>query len=193
MQHEQPTNYGGSPEATIQQPPMAQKQAQPLSINDNGVRPRSLESVPVVKVWSIRGVEYAIMTAMLFAVAISINWAVVALVNGSTGFVELSAPLALLIVSLPILAFFFMRLKKAELLNPQLKTESTKRRFSQVAQIVSFAVVFFALLGIVASLLAAVSGETEGLGKTIGTAFVFVVIWGGVFSYYWANEHRLGQ
>lgn len=148
------------------------------------------ESVPVVKVWSIRGVEYAIMTFMLWAIAISVNWILVALINGMTGFVELSAPVSLMIVSLPIFAFFFLRLKKAELAHSNLRVESTKRRFSQITQMISFVVCFFSLLTIVASCIAAVGGESDGLGKTVGTAFVFLVVWAGVFVYYWFDEHK---
>ncbi len=148
------------------------------------------ESVPVVKVWSIRGVEYAIMSFMLWFVAIAINWVVVALINGESGFVSLSPPLALMIVSIPIFAFFFLRLKKAELADPRLKTESTKRRFSQITQIVSFIVTFSALLTIVGSILASIGGESNNLGKTIGTAVVFIVVWGALFAYYWVDEHR---
>ncbi|MDZ7785606.1 MAG: DUF5671 domain-containing protein [Candidatus Saccharibacteria bacterium] len=151
------------------------------------------ESVPVVKVWSIRGVEYAIMTFMLWAIAVAVNWVLVALVNGSTGFVALSAPLALLIVSLPVFALFFIRLKKAELADPSLRAESSKRRFTQITQIISFAVIFFALLGIVASLLAAIGGESDDLGKTIASAFMFVLVWGGMFTYYWFDEHRMSR
>jgi hypothetical protein len=193
------------PNQTLAQPTVTNSSWNPPTIEKSEPEPNTTnnfnlfgqteqkESVPVVKVWSIRGVEYAIMTFMLWAIAVSVTWVLVALVNGLTGFVELSAPLALMIVSLPIFAFFFLRLKKAELDDSSLKTESTKRRFSQITQIVAFAVIFFSLLGIVASIIGAMGGESEGLGKVIGTAFVFLVVWGCVFAYYWFDEHRMSR
>ncbi len=150
----------------------------------------SKESVPVVKVWSVRGVEYAIMSFMLWSIAISVTWVIVSLINGLSGFGALSPPLALLIVSLPFFAVFFLRLKKAELIQPELKTESTKRRFSQITQIVSFAVIFFSLLSIVASILAKIGGDEIDLAKTIFSALAFIVVWGTLFAYYWVDEHR---
>ena len=148
------------------------------------------ESVPVVKVWSVRGVEYAIMSFTLWAIAISITWVPVALITGSTGFIALSPPLALLLVSLPIFAFFFLRLKKAELADPKMRVESTKRRFSQITQIVSFVVCFVSLLTIVSSILAAMGGESDNVGQTISSALVFLVVWGGLFMYYWRDERK---
>ena len=154
--------------------------------HSSGIR----ESIPVVKVWSVRGVEYAIMSFMLWAIAISLTWVIVSVINGQTGFVNLSGALSLAIVSLPIFSFFFLRLKKAELLNPELRLESTKRRFSQLTQIVSFSVTFFASLALVSGLLSAIGGESDNLGKNVGTALVFMVIWGALFMYYWIDEHR---
>lgn len=197
--HNQP---GGAPQQPYQpahhepQPPTNPSNSIAASVstmpefNEEPAESNSRESVPVVKVWSVRGVEYAIMSFMLWGLAIAVNWVLVALVNGESGFVQLAAPLSLLIVGLPIFAVFFLRLKKAELMNPKLKLESTKRRFSQITQIVSFFVVFFASLTIVASLIASAGGESENLGKTIGTAFVFIVVWGALFAYYWVDEHK---
>lgn len=159
-------------------------------LSTKGLTFNGVESVPVVKVWSVRGVEYAIMSFMLWALAIALTWVIVSLINGQTGFVNLSGALSLMIVSLPIFGFFFLRLKKAELANPDLRIESTKRRFSQITQIVSFFVIFFASLGLVSSLISATSGETDGLGRTVGTALVFIVVWGALFAYYWFDEHR---
>jgi len=152
--------------------------------------PENKESVPVVKVWSVRGVEYAIMSFMLWAITIAISWVIVALINGTSGFAVLSGPLALLIVSLPFFAFFFLRLKKAELSNPALRFESSKRKFSQISQIVSFFVIFGSLLTVVGSLLSKVGGAETDLGKTLGSSLALAVIWGCLFMYYWVDEHK---
>ena len=149
------------------------------------------ESVPVVKVWSVRGVEYGIMSFMLWFLAASLTWVLVALVTGNAGFIELSPPLALIIVSLPVFAFFFLRLKKAELEEPSLRFESTKRRFSQITQVVSFAVTFFATLTIVAATLAKLGGDDSEIVKTILGALMFIIVWGALFGYYWFDEHKV--
>lgn len=148
------------------------------------------ESVPVVKVWSVRGVEYAIMSFMLWAIAVSISWIFVAAINGRASFTVLSSPLALLIVSLPIFGFFFIRLKKAELINTTLRFESSKRRFSQISQILSFLVVFGSLLTAVSSLISRAGGSEIGLSKTVGSPLVIALVWSALFYYYWQDEHK---
>lgn len=127
---------------------------------------------------------------MLWALAISVSWVLIALVNGETGFELLAAPLSLLIVGLPVFWFFFRRLKTAELLNPSMRVESTKRRFSQITQVVSFFVVFFAALAMVEGIIGSIGGESEGLGKVIVSSLILIAVWGGLFAYYWSDEHK---
>ena len=179
-----------SPQVNTQPSPSPAAFTMNASVGADSEFSNSKESVPVVKVWSVRGVEYAIMSFMLWFLAIAVNWVLVALVTGNAGFVELSPPLALLIVSLPVFAFFFLRLKKAELEQPNLKVESTKRRFSQITQIVAFSVTFISELTIVATLLAKLGGEDTALLKPILSALMFMLVWGALFAYYWFDEHK---
>ncbi len=148
--------------------------------------------VPVVKVLSVRGVEYAMMSILLWFGAGSLIYLLVSLINGNSSFDGLAFPLSLLIVCLPGFAFFFLRLRKAELDNPSLRLEPSKRRYSQITQILAFLTCFFNIVTVVFSLLALVGGEDgDSVGKILGSAVVILLIAGGILFYYWQDEHKL--
>lgn len=145
---------------------------------------------PVVQVLSPRGVEYVMLTISLFTAAIGLTAILLCLVNGQTGLMSLSLPVSLLIVGLPIFAALFLRLKKAELADPRLKLDQSKRRSTQATQIISFVVSLFTVVGLFVSIFATISGEGEGAGKAIASAFITLIIFGGILAYYWWDEHR---
>jgi hypothetical protein len=116
---------------------------------------------PVVHVLSPRGVEYVFMTITLFTGAIGFASALIAMFNGKFGFDILSVPVALLVVAVPVFAWLFLRLKKAELANPSLALDASKRRATQFTQIVTFLIVFFTLIGYVSSIFAKLSGNLD--------------------------------
>lgn len=167
----------------VQQPPVALQSSS--TAEQNNVVP-----TPVVQVLSPRGVEYVMLTLALFTTAIGLASALVCLVNGQTSMMSLSLPVALMIVGLPIFAGLFLRLKKAELRNPSLKLDQSKRRSTQATQIIAFLVSLVTLIGIVVSIFAAMSGEAEGIGKAIGSAFFVLAVFGGILAYYWYDEHK---
>jgi hypothetical protein len=147
--------------------------------------------VPVVQVLSVRGVEYTMMTLMLWFAAGSLIGILLSLFNGGTDFAILSFPLALLLVCVPGFAFLFLRLKKAELANPALRMDASKRRLSQFTQVIAFAVCLFNVIALVYTILSAIGGESVGsLGKTFLNVAVMLVVAGGVLAYYWIDEHR---
>lgn len=86
------------------------------------------QPVPVVKVLSVRGVEYAMMTIALWIGAGAMIWALLVLINGLSSFAALAMPISLLLVSVPVFSVLFVRLKRAELINPDLRYEASKRR-----------------------------------------------------------------
>jgi hypothetical protein len=145
---------------------------------------------PVVQVLSPRGVEYVMLAFALFTTAIGLATTLVCLVYGQTSMMSLSLPVALMIVGLPIFAGLFLRLKKAELRNPNLKLDQSKRRSTQATQIIAFLISLFTLIGIVVSIFAAMSGEGEGIGKALGSAFLVLIVFGGILAYYWHDEHK---
>ena len=158
---------------------------QPSTNVDDPVTP-----MPVVQVLSPRGVEYVMLTIALFTAAIGLTSALLCLVNGQTSLMSLSLPAALLLVGLPVFAALFLRLKRAELKNPSLKLDQSKRRSTQTTQIISFLVSILTLVGLIVTIFAAIGGETESIGKAIASALIVFVIFTGILAYYWWDEHR---
>jgi len=147
--------------------------------------------MPVVQVLSPRGLEYVFLTINLFAAAIGLMGALIALVNGKTDFDVLALPTAMLLVAVPLFAFFFLRLKKAELLDPSLKQDPSKRRSTQFTQIVAYLIVFFSLIGLVSGIFASIAGQYSGsMLKLVLNVAVLAVVSGGILAYYWYDEHK---
>jgi len=151
------------------------------------------QPVPVVHTLSVRGVEYTMMTISLWLIAGALIWALLALLNDFRTFDVLSYPIALLLVCLPIFAFFFSRLKKSELANPDLRFDPSKRRLSQFTQIIAFVACLFNVVAFVYWVLRSFSGDYSfsSLGKSFLNLLVVLVVAGGVLAYYWFDEHRL--
>lgn len=155
------------------------------------VPPPSMTPQPVVLVLSPRGVEYVFLTIALFTGAFSLGSALIALVNGKTDFAVLSVPVAALVVAVPVFAWLFLRLKKAEVLNPSLRFDASKRRSTQFTQIVAFLVSFFTLIGLIGSIFAKTAGQYTGsLFKLILDVVVVEIVALGILAYYWRDEHR---
>lgn len=185
-----PDNFTPPPAApetpVFNQPPQAQA---PLA---NPVAPaETLAPQPVVQVLSPRGVEYVFLTITLFTGALGLVSLLLSLVNGETGFEVLAFPLALLLVALPLFAGLFLRLKNAELRDPSLKLDASKRRSTQLIQIVSFVTTFFTLIGFVTVIFAKLSGNFDSsIIKAFLDVLVIFVVAGGILAYYWRDEHR---
>lgn len=157
----------------------------------NGLASTDGDPVPVVQVLSIRGVEYLMMTLALWFVAAALMWALLALVNGRTNFEILAFPISMLLVSSPLFAFFYIRLRKAELESPALRTEPSKRRLSQITQIITYLICLFNLIGFVYIIMTKIGGTGEvSIGKAALNVSVVLAIAGGVLAYYWFDEHK---
>jgi len=147
--------------------------------------------VPVVKVLSIRGVEYAMMSIFLWFAASSLIWLLVSLIMGNNSFNMLAFPISVLLVSMPGFAWLYIRLRKAELVDPSLRFEASKRRFSQITQIVAFLTCLSNLIALVYAVVSKIGGAGGvSIGKTIGSTLVVLVIAGGILAYYWHDEHK---
>jgi hypothetical protein len=145
---------------------------------------------PVVKVLSPRGVEYVFMTIVLLTGAFSLAGILLSLVNGETSFEVLSFPAAVLTVCVPVFAWLFLRLKAAELRNPALKLDASKRRSTQFTQIAAFLVCFFTLIGFVTILFAKLSGNfSSSFFKAFLDVLIIEAVAGGILAYYWRDEH----
>ncbi|HUP26782.1 MAG TPA: hypothetical protein VM124_04015 [Candidatus Limnocylindrales bacterium] len=147
--------------------------------------------VPVVHVLSVRGVEYTMMTLALWFVAGALLWSLLALVNKQTSFAVLAFPVSLLLVCLPVFALLFIRLRRAELANPALRLEASKRRLSQITQIVAFIICLLNLVGFVYVVMNKLGGTGDvSIGKAALNVGIVLLIAGGILAYYWFDEHR---
>lgn len=167
---------------------------QPSSSSPTGMQSENQDlPVPVVKVLSVRGLEYALMTFLLWFSAGSLITIILSLINGVDGFTVLAFPLALLIVSFPGLVYLFLRLRTSELRDPKLRIEPSKRRWSQLTQILAFLTCLFNLVAFVYAVLQFIGGEEVSIGKSFGGLLVVLLIAGGVFMYYWKDEHKVAR
>lgn len=156
--------------------------------SDDPMRP-----VPVVKVLSPVGVEYVFLTITLLVGAGALVSAFLSLVNGSAGFAALAFPVATLLVTAPLFAGLFLHLKRLEARNPDLRLDPSKRRSTQVTQIISFLVCLFTLIGFFAAVFASFGGDLGvPVGKAALDALCILVVAGGVLFYYWRDE-RAGR
>jgi len=166
----------------------------PLSdtVINKAVPAQNDQPVAVVKVLSVKGLEYFMMTFALWVGAFAIAGVLLSLVNNGTSFDVLAFPVSSLIVALGVFSFFFLRLKKAELQNPSLRFDPSKRRLSQITQIVAYLTSFFSVVGIVYSLLAKMAGSLDTvLWKILLDLAIVLVVAGGILAYYWIDEHKV--
>ena len=111
--------------------------------------PSILQPTPVVKMWSTKGLEYAMMSISLWISAAALAWLIIALINDRNSFVALVSPVSALAVCVPVLAFFFIRLKMAEAKNPILRADPSRRRWTQITQFLAYIVLLLGLIGLV--------------------------------------------
>lgn len=179
------------PEVT---PPVSSAVTEPGHVRpplDNS-QPMSDMPVPVVQALSVRGVEYTMMTLLLWFTIGGLITILLSIINGDMGFSVLSVPLAILIISFPGFAALYVRLRRAELRNPELRLDPSKRRLSQFTQIIMFAVCVFNLIGFMYLVLQNIGGEASGSLLKSGLSVLSVLlISGGVLVYYWFDEHKL--
>lgn len=182
-QYPGPTHY----QAPATQPGVGSTPAAyaPLAQQDTGM------PVPVVKVLSVRGVEYAMMSIMLWFAAGSLVWLLLSLVNKFDDFQVLAYPAAQLTVTLPVFLALFFRLKKAELADAGLRLDPSRRRFTQITQVVAFLTCVFSTITYVYLLFAKLGGQdVTAIGKATANLAIVLAIAGGILTYYWFDEHR---
>lgn len=187
-EHTEPVPVFGVSETAAPSPsPTLQPQAADVPPAD-GVVPQ-----PVVRVLSPRGVEYVFLIIALFTSAIALGSILISLVNGQYGFSVLAYPVAGLVVGMPVFTLLFLRQKKAELANPSLKLDASKRRSTQFTQIVAYLISFFTLIGFVGIIFAKLGGDFKSsLWKAFLDVLIVEVIAGGILFYYWRDEHTKG-
>ncbi len=189
-----------SPQTPLPPPPTTSFDSPPVPPIAPMPQNSSLETtapLAVVRVLSPRGVEYVFMTIALFVGVGGLISALISFVNGKFDFGVLEFPTAVLLVSVPTFAWLFLRLKKAELANPSLRLEPSKRRSTQFIQITNFIICFFTLIGIIVGIFAKMSGQYNGSGgslfKLILDGLIIILVLGSILAYYWRDERRGAQ
>jgi len=162
---------------------------------------------PVVQNFSTRGLEFIIMFIALGVSAVALGSILHSSVNALFGSSEPilgsggSVPFATsaLVVAFPVLAYLFLRLKNAELAKPSLRTDASRKRAVQITLVVTFLVGLGNVIYFVYSLM---SGGDNNSYNTFGSSsanslignFVHLAITlaiaGGIFLYYWRDEHQ---
>lgn len=184
-----------APAQPVPQPMWQQPQPLPPAPNPEPVAALpsqgDIRPVPVVKVLSPIGVEYVFLTITLFVGAGSLMAVLLMLFNGITEFSALAFPVAALLVTVPLFAFLFLRLKKLELRDPSLKLDPSKRRSTQFTQVVAFLISLFTVIGFIFTLFAKMGGDSHtSVGKAFLDMLAVLLVSGGVLAYYWLDEHK---
>lgn len=167
------------------------------------------QPVSVVQNLSVRGFEYMVMFITLLASAFSVGWLAHSFINtlfskasntydygGTDSFSTFAV--TILLVSFPIFAYMFIRLKKAELADPSLRHDSSRRKLTQLTQLVTFVVGLGYLIYFIYNLITPETGYSSSYSVDSSPSFleqllhmlVTMTIAGGIFLYLWRDEHR---
>lgn len=184
------------------------------------VHPVGPAPVAVVQSMSTRGFEYIIMFIALYITSSSLGALLHNFVNNA--FVEVSSSpyssyssndgslvsyaSAALIVALPIFCWLFLRLKKAELADPTLKADPSRRKAVHLTLVITFLIGVFKVIGYIFSLMNSTSSDSyslfsifgffdgsRGSGSAIANllhTLITLIIAGGIFWYYWNDQHH---
>lgn len=171
--------------------------------------------IAVVQSLSVRGFEYSIMFLSLWASAVAMIILGINTINdiydktnGSytygSGNSGSTLAITMLLVTFPVFAYMFLRLKKAEYNEPDLRHDSSRRKWTQLTMLVSFlSAVGFTIYFIYQLISPESAGSTyfdEGNGtySTSSTpilqrffqTLVSLVVSGTIFAYYWREDRK---
>ncbi len=168
----------------------------------------SNQPIAVVGNLSVRGFEYMVMFITLLASAFSIGMLAHTYINsvfskasdtysyGDANPIGTFA-ITLLIVSFPIFAYMFLRLKKAELADPALRKDPSRRKLTQFTQLITFLfgmgyIIYFIYALMTPDRSASYGGvdSSPSVVEQLLHTLVTLVIAGGIFVYYWREEHK---
>jgi hypothetical protein len=177
-----------------------------------GSRPAAGQPISVVQNLTTRGLEYIIMFIALGVTALSLASLLHSNVNNLMGNSDAGTlgnnevvPLATaaLVVALPVLAVLFLRLKKAENHDPELHHDPSRKRAIQLTLVVTFLIGLGNIIYFVYGLMTGNSSNSGGyeynaIGSQSYTGvlgnfvhlLITLIIAGGIFAYYWFDEHR---
>ncbi len=172
-------------------------------VHGDGALKPSGAPIAVIQQRTTRGLEYIIMFLALAVTAISLGILLHDVVDSSFGFSSYDNGMsayasAALIVGLPIFSWLFLRLKKAELHEPALRHDASRRHAVQLTLVIAFLWGIFRLVTYIYSLLN--TGTDAYLGSNLASPIgnflhmlVTLSIAGAIFAYYWIDEHKKNQ
>ncbi len=191
-----------APPTTMPPKPAVMPEQGSRSTSETEIAAYSQASTPVevVQTLTTKGIEYLIMFIALWGAAFSLGLLLHQLVdtylstnenniyNGGATFGATT-----LIVCLPIFLCLFLYLKKAELLDTSIKKDPSRRKLVQLTLLVSF---LFGIGYIISFLYTLIqgpdpySGTAPSLVRQLLHMLITILIAGGIFTYYWVDEHR---
>ena len=128
--------------------------------------------------------EYHIMFITLWVVAVAAFWAMNALLFGAD-LSSVTFPATAIIVCLPVLAFFFIRRIGAERQDPTIRRIKDRLNLIHGTQSLAFIIVLIHTIYAVYQLM---SGG-DSMAQQLVSWFFTIVVFGGIFAYYWQNTH----
>lgn len=176
------------PNLPVPPPPPPSSTAPGMAAASPETKPASMIMLPGT---STHGFDYTIMFLSLWIFAVCLGGILHNLVSSMFGSDSVGQPFyaAGLIVSLPILAFFFIRTKKHEVSNPESKKDPIRKKAVQLSMLVTFLVGVGHLVFYVYTLL---NGDSAGASpiQNLLHMLVTLLVAGTIFVYYWIDEHR---
>ncbi len=166
--------------------------------------PFSARPISVVNNMSTRGFEFIIMFIAMGITASSLGWILHSLADGlfggGGGIYEAGVAFssAALLVGLPVFALLFLRLKKAEVNDPEIKQDPSRRRAVQLTLVVTFLIGMIKVITYLYSLFngdSAASFSSRQINPAVNLVHTIItlVIAGGIFAYYWQDQHNLDK
>lgn len=129
--------------------------------------------------------EYNIMFLTLWIVAIAMFWIINAFLFTSDSSV-IVFPLTALLVCLPVFLVLFFSVRRHEAKDPELKHVGGRLHLVQSSQSISFVIL---LLHTIFALYQILKGSNS-VGQQLMSWLGSVVIFGGIFVYYWQDTHK---
>ena len=133
--------------------------------------------------------EYSIMFLTLWVAALAMFWLFNGLLFGSD-YSELKFPLTAIIVCLPVFLVLFLRVRKHEERDPELKHISGRLHLVQNSEGVAFVILLIHTIYVLYQFL---SGTTDNLAQQFLSWIGSLVLFGGIFAYYWFDTHRASR
>ncbi|MBC7708304.1 hypothetical protein H7Y63_03705 [Polaromonas sp.] len=191
-------------ELVVPLPPADQSQLLPPTVAVEGAVPQTQPApanspnapISVVSNLTTRGFEYKIFSVSLTLMVFSVIFLGNVLIGGDDTSTIAALPLTVLLVTGPIALFMFRRLHRAEIANPNLRGDASRRQVVQGIQLITFLAV---IIHTVVLLYLFISGHYASK-PSYGSApnalsdvlrwLVTLIVAGGTFFYYWHDERR---